>query len=56
MKTNVYRNGLTTKSGVAEPSLIATWENYKDFNGLQIGQEHKSKDGKFNLWFTRHSD
>ncbi len=40
------------KSGVAEPSLIATWENYKDFNGLQIAQEHKSKDGKFHLWFT----
>ena len=40
------------KSGSAEPSLITTWENYKDFNGLKIAQDHKSKDGKFHLWFT----
>lgn len=40
------------KGGVAEPSLITTWESYKDFNGLQLAQEHKSKDGKFRLWFT----
>jgi len=40
------------KSGVAEPSLMTTWENYKDFNGLLLSQEHKSKDGKFRLWFT----
>ncbi len=40
------------KGGAAEPSLITTWENYKDFNGLQLAQEHKTKDGKFRLWFT----
>jgi hypothetical protein len=40
------------KSGAAEPSLITTWENYKDYNGLQLAQEHKSKNGKFHLWFT----
>ncbi len=40
------------KGGSEEPSLITTWENYKDFNGLQLSQEHKSKDGKFHLWFT----
>lgn len=40
------------KGGSAEPSLVTTWENYKDFNGLQLAQEHKSKDGKFHLWFT----
>lgn len=40
------------KGGVAEPSLSTTWENYADFNGLQLAQEHKSKDGKFRLWFT----
>ncbi len=43
----VYHQG-----GSAEPSMITTWENYKDFNGLQIAQDHKSKDGKFHLWFT----
>lgn len=39
-------------AGVAEPSLITTWEDYNDFNGLQIAQEHKSKDGKLRIWFT----
>ena len=38
--------------GTAEPSLITTWENYKEYNGLILSQEHKSKDGKFRLWFT----
>jgi hypothetical protein len=40
------------KGGAAEPSLSTTWENYADFNGLQLAQEHKSKDGKFRLWFS----
>jgi hypothetical protein len=40
------------KGGAAEPSLITTWENYKDYNGLMLAQEHKSKDGKYHLWFT----
>lgn len=40
------------KEGAAEPSLITTWENYRDFNGLKLAQEHKSKDGKFRLWFS----
>lgn len=40
------------KGGTPEPSLMTTWEGYKDFNGLQIAQEHKTKDGKFSLYFT----
>ncbi len=40
------------KTGVAAPSLITTWEDYKNFEGLQIAQNHLSKDGKFRLWFT----
>ena len=40
------------KGGSPEPSLITTWEDYKDFNGLQITQNHISKDGKFRLYFT----
>lgn len=40
------------KGGSPEPSLITTWENYKDFNGLKIAQDHKTKDGMFHLWFT----
>ncbi len=40
------------KTAEAEAGLITTWEDYKEFNGLHIAQEHKSKDGKFRLWFT----
>ena len=40
------------KTGAPAPSLITSWENYKDFDGLQIAQNHTSKDGKFRLWFT----
>jgi hypothetical protein len=40
------------KKGAPEPSMITTWEKYKDFSGLKIAQEHKSKDGKFRIWFT----
>lgn len=40
------------KGGVATPSLVASWTGYKNFNGLQLAQEHQSKDGKFHLWFT----
>lgn len=40
------------KSGAVAPSLVTTWENYKDFGGLQLAQEHKSQDGKFRLWFS----
>jgi hypothetical protein len=40
------------KGGTAAPSLITTWDNYKNFNGLQIAQEHSSKDGKFRIWFS----
>ncbi len=40
------------KTGAKEPSLMTSWENYEDFNGLKIAKEHKSKDGKFRMYFT----
>lgn len=40
------------KSASEAPSLITTWENYTNFNGMQLATEHKSLDGKFRLWFT----
>jgi hypothetical protein len=38
--------------GLAELSMITTWEDYHEFSGMQLAQEHKSKDGKFRLWFS----
>ncbi len=40
------------KGGSPEPTLMTSWENYKDFNGLQIAQEHKTKDGNVRIYFT----
>ncbi len=40
------------KGGSPEATLMTSWENYKDFNGLQIAQEHKTKDGKVRIYFT----
>lgn len=40
------------KSGTPEPSLMTTWEEYKNVSGLMIAQNHRSKDGGFRIWFT----
>ncbi|MEO6721590.1 MAG: hypothetical protein ABIN67_14580 [Ferruginibacter sp.] len=40
------------KTGAKDPTLMVTWENYEDVHGLKIAKEHKSKDGKFRLYFT----
>lgn len=47
IKEWVYR-----KDNAQEPSLITTWENYQDFNGLKIAKEHKKQEGNWNLNFT----
>lgn len=49
---NIIREWAFHKKAVAEPTLVTTWETYKDFEGLKIAQDHKSKDGKFRLFFT----
>ena len=49
---HVVREWVFHKGGVKEPSLITSWENYEDFNGLKIAKDHLSKDGKFRMHFT----
>ncbi|MBJ6366506.1 hypothetical protein [Snuella sedimenti] len=34
------------------PSLVSTFENYKDFNGIKLALEHKKAEGNWNLNFT----
>jgi hypothetical protein len=50
--SNVIREWAFHKKAAAEPSLITTWEDYQDFAGLKIAKDHKTKDGKFRLYFT----
>ncbi|CAN5174495.1 hypothetical protein BH20BAC1_BH20BAC1_25280 [soil metagenome] len=40
------------KSGSAEPSLMTSWEDYEDYNGLKLSSNHTNKDGSFRLFFT----
>lgn len=35
-----------------KPTLITTWENYKEFNGLKICLDHKKAEGNWKLYFT----
>jgi hypothetical protein len=47
IKEWVYR-----KSNTEKPSLITSWENYQDFNGLKIAKEHKKLEGNWTLYFS----
>ncbi len=35
-----------------EPSMITTFEEYKNIDGLNIATEHRNEDGTFKLYFT----
>ncbi len=43
------------KSNQKEPSMITTWEDYEDFNGLKIAKTHVEKDNSVKLHFTNIS-
>lgn len=43
----VYRQGNSET-----PSMMTTFENYEDFNGLKIAKDHKMAEGNFNLYFS----
>ena len=47
VKEWIYRKG-NSKS----PSMITSWEDYKDFNGLKIAKEHKKNTGNWKLYFS----
>ncbi|MFL1897428.1 hypothetical protein ACJRPK_17130 [Aquimarina sp. 2-A2] len=38
-----------------EPSMITTWENEQDFEGIKIPTMHKNEAGSFKLYFTNIS-
>ncbi|WP_179333357.1 hypothetical protein [Winogradskyella costae] len=47
IKEWIYRNGNSK-----EPTLITTFENYKDYNGIKIATDHKQESSNWNLKFT----
>lgn len=42
-----YRKGNTS-----EPSTTTTWEDYENFDGIEISKMHKDATGNFKLYFT----
>ena len=40
------------KGNAAAPSMITSFENYEDFNGIKIAKDHKKSEGNWNLYFT----
>lgn len=51
-KDSLVKEWVFRKGNNPEPSLITTWEDFKDYNGLKIGTSHQNKDGSFRLYFT----
>ena len=47
VKEWVYRKGNQT-----EPSMMTTWEDYQDYNGLKLATMHKNAEDTWKLWFT----
>ncbi len=43
------------KENAAKPSMTTTWEDYQNFNGLEIAKTHKDSTDNFKLYFTNIS-
>ncbi len=48
----IIKEWVFRKSNRKEPSMVTTWENYKDINGLKIALDHKNAESNFKLFFT----
>ena len=49
---HMIREWVYLSGGNRENAFPATWEDYKDLNGLRIATRHTNKDGSFELFFT----
>ncbi|MBT8303656.1 MAG: hypothetical protein KJP09_04230 [Bacteroidia bacterium] len=48
----MVREWVFRKGNQEEPSMITTWEDYEDFNGIKIARTHMGKDNSVKLYFT----
>lgn len=48
----LVREWIFRKSNQEEPSVVTTWEDYKDLQGLKIATMHKNAEGSFSISFT----
>ncbi|MDO1501420.1 hypothetical protein Q2T40_14895 [Winogradskyella maritima] len=49
----MIREWVFRKGNAEEPSMMTTFENYKNYNGIMIATEHKMPDSDFNLYFDK---
>ncbi len=48
----VIKEWVFRKGNQEEPSMVTTWEGYKNLNGLDIATMHKMPESNFQLYFT----
>ncbi|PHQ28024.1 hypothetical protein [Leeuwenhoekiella nanhaiensis] len=48
----MVREWIFRRGNVSEFSMVTTWEDYEDYNGVKIASDHKTADEKFRLYFT----
>ncbi len=51
-KNHLIKEWNYRKGNTAEPSLSTTWEDYKNFNGIEIARMRRDSTGDFKLYFT----
>ncbi len=48
----LIREWVYLSGGSRENPFPTTWENYEEYEGINVAKMHKSKDGSFELFFT----
>jgi len=48
----VIKEWVFRKKNTKKPSLITSWEDYNDYNGIKIAKTHKRDKGDWELYFT----
>ena len=48
----IIKEWIFRKGNAPEPSLMTTWEDYEDFNGLKIAKMHRNPKDDWQLYFT----
>lgn len=48
----IIREWAFRKGNKEEPNMVTSWEDYENFNGLNIATMHKRTDENFKLYFT----
>lgn len=48
----IVKEWVFRQDNVKEPSMMTTWEDYAEFNGIKIAKTHKKPDANWKLHFT----